>query len=157
MHVLVVVCSFFEFGTVSKWCIRERVKPQDYLIIELRLYYHEILSSSRLLNFYWIEVILQIYTRPFFRPSVQGTSRLQSPYWNIRNTRVWKKSTSISGKLIIFSTQPVKIHRSHPISHHWYWLQKEISLKSYSCFYCEERLFGSHTITIVTARSAVTS
>ena len=22
-HILVVVCSFFEFGTVSKWCIRE--------------------------------------------------------------------------------------------------------------------------------------
>ena len=25
-HILVVVCSFFEFWTVSKWCIREWVK-----------------------------------------------------------------------------------------------------------------------------------
>ena len=25
-HILVVVCSFFEFGTVSKWCFREWVK-----------------------------------------------------------------------------------------------------------------------------------
>ena len=24
--MLVVVCSFFEFGTVSKWCIREWIK-----------------------------------------------------------------------------------------------------------------------------------
>ena len=24
-HISVVVCSFFEFGTVSKWCIREWV------------------------------------------------------------------------------------------------------------------------------------
>ena len=27
ISVTVVVCSFFVFGTVSKWCIRERVKP----------------------------------------------------------------------------------------------------------------------------------
>ena len=26
-HNSVVFCSFFEFGTVSKWCIREWVKP----------------------------------------------------------------------------------------------------------------------------------
>ena len=26
MHISVVVCSFFKFGTVSKWCIREWVK-----------------------------------------------------------------------------------------------------------------------------------
>ena len=25
-HILFVVCSFFEFGTISKWCIREWVK-----------------------------------------------------------------------------------------------------------------------------------
>ena len=25
-HISLVVCSFFEFGTVSKWCIREWVK-----------------------------------------------------------------------------------------------------------------------------------
>ena len=25
-HISVVVCSFFEFGTVSKWCLREWVK-----------------------------------------------------------------------------------------------------------------------------------
>ena len=25
-NILVVVCSFFEFGTDSKWCIREQVK-----------------------------------------------------------------------------------------------------------------------------------
>ena len=25
-HISVVVCSFFEFGTVSKWCINEWVK-----------------------------------------------------------------------------------------------------------------------------------
>ena len=25
-HISVVDCSFFEFGTVSKWCIREQVK-----------------------------------------------------------------------------------------------------------------------------------
>ena len=25
-HISVVICSFFEFGTVSKWCIREWVK-----------------------------------------------------------------------------------------------------------------------------------
>ena len=27
-HISVVVCSFFEFRTVSKWCIREWVNPQ---------------------------------------------------------------------------------------------------------------------------------
>ena len=27
-HISVVVCSFFEFGTVSKWCIREWVMKQ---------------------------------------------------------------------------------------------------------------------------------
>ena len=26
-HISVVVCSFFEFGTVSKWCIGEWVNP----------------------------------------------------------------------------------------------------------------------------------
>ena len=26
-HISDVVCSFFEFVTVSKWCIREMVKP----------------------------------------------------------------------------------------------------------------------------------
>ena len=26
-HISVVVCSFFEFETVSTWCIREWVKP----------------------------------------------------------------------------------------------------------------------------------
>ena len=26
-HISVVVCSFFEFATVSKWCIRESVNP----------------------------------------------------------------------------------------------------------------------------------
>ena len=34
-HTSVVVCSFFEFGTVSKWCIREWVKilfPRKRLI-----------------------------------------------------------------------------------------------------------------------------
>ena len=25
-NISVVVCSFFEFGTVSKWCVREWVK-----------------------------------------------------------------------------------------------------------------------------------
>ena len=25
-HIAVVVCSFFEFGAISKWCIREWVK-----------------------------------------------------------------------------------------------------------------------------------
>ena len=28
-HISVVVCSFFEFGTVSKWCIREWVKQRQ--------------------------------------------------------------------------------------------------------------------------------
>ena len=37
-HISVVICSFFEFGTVSKWCIREWIKSrayslQSYLII----------------------------------------------------------------------------------------------------------------------------
>ena len=26
-HISVIVCSLFEFGTVSKWCIREWVNP----------------------------------------------------------------------------------------------------------------------------------
>ena len=26
-HISIVVCNFFEFGMVSKWCIREWVKP----------------------------------------------------------------------------------------------------------------------------------
>ena len=30
-HIPVVVCSFFEFGTVSKWSIREYVKGRDYM------------------------------------------------------------------------------------------------------------------------------
>ena len=29
-HILLVICSFFKFGTVSKWCIREWVKVQFY-------------------------------------------------------------------------------------------------------------------------------
>ena len=29
-HILVVVCSFFKFGTVSKWCIREWVKKDGH-------------------------------------------------------------------------------------------------------------------------------
>ena len=28
-HISVVVCSFFEFGTDSKWCIWEWVKPHS--------------------------------------------------------------------------------------------------------------------------------
>ena len=28
-HIAVVVCSFFEFGMVSKWCIREWVKSTN--------------------------------------------------------------------------------------------------------------------------------
>ena len=27
-HISVVVCSFFEFGNVSKWCLREWVKQK---------------------------------------------------------------------------------------------------------------------------------
>ena len=29
-HILVIICSFFEFGTVTKWCIREWVNPFPY-------------------------------------------------------------------------------------------------------------------------------
>ena len=29
-HISVVICSFFEFGTVWKWCVREWVKPPFY-------------------------------------------------------------------------------------------------------------------------------
>ena len=32
-HISVVVCSFFEFGTVSKWCISEWVNPAVMTII----------------------------------------------------------------------------------------------------------------------------
>ena len=32
-HISVVVCSFFEFGTVSKWCFRERVKSLGNALI----------------------------------------------------------------------------------------------------------------------------
>ena len=28
-HISVVVCGVFDFGTVSKWCIREWVKPHS--------------------------------------------------------------------------------------------------------------------------------
>ena len=31
-HISVVVCSFFEFGTVSKWCIRDWVKVVKNLL-----------------------------------------------------------------------------------------------------------------------------
>ena len=31
-HILVVIRSFFEFGTVSKWCIREWVTPDHHLM-----------------------------------------------------------------------------------------------------------------------------
>ena len=30
-HISVVVCSFFEFGTISKWCIREWVRKVTIL------------------------------------------------------------------------------------------------------------------------------
>ena len=32
-HISVVVCSFSEFGTVSKWCIREWVKEKDKMLV----------------------------------------------------------------------------------------------------------------------------
>ena len=41
-HVSVVVCSFFEFGTVSKWCIREWVKPSK----KARVCNHFLLKGS---------------------------------------------------------------------------------------------------------------
>ena len=39
-HISVVVCSFFEFGTVSKWCIREWVRAVFSIIVILYLPVH---------------------------------------------------------------------------------------------------------------------
>ena len=33
-HISVVVCSFFEFGTVLKWCIRQRVKDKLFIVAQ---------------------------------------------------------------------------------------------------------------------------
>ena len=41
-HTSVIICSFFELGTVSKWCIREWVNP---------LPHKKILDSSKLKAF----------------------------------------------------------------------------------------------------------
>ena len=38
-HISVVVCSFFEFGTVSKWCIKEWVKTDDGLV---KVFFHQL-------------------------------------------------------------------------------------------------------------------
>ena len=48
-HISVIVCSFFEFGTVSKWCVREWVKPlwPEYCPSISFLYCHKESSSCR--------------------------------------------------------------------------------------------------------------
>ena len=43
IHISLVVCSFFEFGMVSKWCIREQVnksKTLGFLFIRKKLFCH---------------------------------------------------------------------------------------------------------------------
>ena len=37
-HISIVLCSFFEFGTVSKWCIREWVKIRCTVTASVKLF-----------------------------------------------------------------------------------------------------------------------
>ena len=47
-NISIVVCSFFEFGTVSKWCIKELVKQSFQ-------------SSAKFVLFFWLEEIKNCY------------------------------------------------------------------------------------------------
>ena len=55
-HISVVDCSFFEFGTVSKSCIREWVNSHQ--VTALVKYCHCIMKASRQRNFSKIKMYM---------------------------------------------------------------------------------------------------
>ena len=79
-HILVVVCSFFEFGTVSIWCVREWVKINwvRKSIIGKLFFFFQLEIFLPAVTFYWrndtcnlcnLTVFIPKSVRPqFFRP-----------------------------------------------------------------------------------------
>ena len=55
-QISVVVCSLFEFGTVSKWYIREWVKPPLHRVWNISFSYHLLKLALHRLNDFFIEL-----------------------------------------------------------------------------------------------------
>ena len=100
-HISVVVCSFFEFVTASKWCIRKWAKAKQNHFPRIKLFgkpsYTDDIDHNLLYGYtnYW-NVTKCTYLIKVIIPSLNHDHNPSYAHWNfIANANIWSPGAYI--------------------------------------------------------------